>query len=348
MSGHWVNFGRTRSLKRRTATEEQRMIRSRNVVLLATLLLASAAAFGQQGAAELSRKPVQQPALKQQGAPAARSAQSDCVREANRRGFAVLDTFNFQQFRDGWSVDMRVRDSRGRIQQGSCFVETRTGDVDLTGFGWGWDDGGDQRFEFNCSSVESRRKECQIPIDGRVRLVKQRSDAPCIQGSTWGQRGDRIWVDRGCRGKFVVERGGGSGGGNAQTIDCLSESGRYRECPIGPGRFGRLVRDYSNGRCREDRTWGTRNGVIWVTDGCRGRFEIQRGNSGGSGGGWVNPDEARRSCVREVERFGQKVRDVGPATTVGNEYHVQVRTHQGNQSVRCRVDRSNGRVRLDW
>jgi hypothetical protein len=330
------------------------MIRSRAWTLLAALALAAPAGFAQQGqgAPAHKRAPVQQPSLKQEGAPAARSAQSDCVREANRRGFAVLETFNFRQFRDGWSVDMRVRDSRGRIQQGSCFVETRTGDVDLTGFGWGWDDSGDERFEFNCSSVESRRKECQLPVDGRVRLIKQRSDAPCIQGSTWGQRGDRVWVDRGCRGKFVVERfgGGGGSGGGANTIDCLSEGGRYQECRIGSGRFGRLVREYSNNRCREDRTWGTRNGVIWVTDGCRARFEVQRGNSGntGNGGNWGNPEEARRVCSREVERFGQKVRDVGPATVVGNEYHVSVRTQASNKSVRCRVDRSNGRVKLDW
>ena len=36
-----------------------------------------------------------------------RSAQSDCVREANRRGYAVIDTGNYQQSRDGWSVDMQ-------------------------------------------------------------------------------------------------------------------------------------------------------------------------------------------------------------------------------------------------
>src|SRR5512143_739153 len=124
------------------------MIRSRAWTLLAALALAAPAGFAQQGqgAPAHKRAPVQQPSLKQEGAPAARSAQSDCVREANRRGFAVLETFNFRQFRDGGAVARRGRDSRGRIQQGSCFVETRTGDVDLTGFGWGWDDSGDERF----------------------------------------------------------------------------------------------------------------------------------------------------------------------------------------------------------
>jgi hypothetical protein len=280
------------------------------------------------------RTPVQQPTLKQSGSPAVRSAQSDCVREANRRGFAVLETTNFQQFREGWSIDLRVRDARGRVQQGSCFVETRTGDVDLDGFGWGWEDGGDERFEFNCSSVEGKHRECQLPINGRARLVKRRSDD-------------------GCRAKFEVVRSGGGGSGN--TIDCMSEDGRYRECSIGPGRFGRLVREYSHDRCRADRTWGTRNGVIWVTDGCRARFEIRRGNSGNVGGGGrtgsLSLDEAKRACAREVERYGHKVKDVSAPVPSADDYRLtlKIRAVSGEQrTVGCRVDQSSGKVRLYW
>jgi hypothetical protein len=240
-------------------------------------------ALAQEGAA-LARAPVAQPSLKQATAPQSRSAQGDCVREANRRGFAVLETYNFQQLRDGWLIELRVRNQRGQVTNGSCFVETRTGDVNLYGFGWGYDDEGDDRMQFNCASVDLKYRECQLPVKGRVVLVKRLSDARCIEGQSWGQRGDRVWVDQGCRARFEVTRtGGGSGGSN--LVDCASDGGRYRECPIGPGYFGRLVRDNSNGRCRESSTWGTRNGVIWVTDGCRGRFERVRGNSGGGGGG---------------------------------------------------------------
>jgi hypothetical protein len=301
------------------------------------------------------RTPVQQPSLKQQGAPGARSAQGDCVREANRRGFAVLDTSNYQQFRDGWSIDLRVRDARGQAQQGSCFVETKTGDVDLYGFGWGWQDGGDDRFQFNCSSVDGKPRECQMPTDGRARLVKRRSDSPCTEGSTWGQRGDRVWVRDGCRAKFeVVRRGGSSSGGN--TIDCASDNGRYRECAIGPGRFGRLVREYSSGRCREDRTWGTRNGVIWVTEGCRGRFEVRRGNGNGNGnagigGGSMSRDEAKRACAGEVERFGHKVTDASTPILSGGEYRttLKIRAVSGEQrTIGCRIDASTGKVRIAW
>ena len=42
---------------------------------------------------------------------AQRSAQGDCVREVERRGFKVVSTGNFQQSRDGWQLDVRARDS---------------------------------------------------------------------------------------------------------------------------------------------------------------------------------------------------------------------------------------------
>lgn len=333
------------------------MIRSA-LTVLAVLGLAATSAFAQVDIGSLDdaakkRAPVQQPTLKQTGAPAMRSAQSNCVREANRRGFAVLETGNFQQLRDGWSIDLRVRDSRGRTQQGSCFVETRSGDVDLYGFGWGWDDEGDDRFEFNCSSGGSKYRECQLPINGRAQLVKRRSDAPCVEGRSWGQRGDRVWVDDGCRARFVVVRGGGGGSGSSggSTIDCLSENGRYRECAIGPGRFGRLVREYSSGRCREDRTWGTRNGAIWVTEGCRARFEVRRGQGNGHDDDVTRIEQARRACVSEVERQGHRVRDAGPVSASGSDYRMTltVRTASGEQrAVGCRVSRSTGKVKVDW
>ena len=181
-------------------------------------------------------------------AQAQRSAQSDCTREAERRGYMTLATRNFQQYKDGWSLDLQARDRAGRVSWGSCFVETRTGDVSLYGFGWsgGGAAGGNagNLFEFNCSSTESKYRECQLPVDGRARLVKQKSDSPCIEGQTWGQRGDRLWVDRGCRAKFEVVFGGS---GPGQRVDCRSEQQRYRECPIQRGYVGKLISDDSGG-----------------------------------------------------------------------------------------------------
>ncbi|MGB7737959.1 MAG: DUF3011 domain-containing protein [Steroidobacteraceae bacterium] len=253
--------------------------------------------LAEQAPAPMARAPINQPALKQAPEAQTRSAQGDCVREANRRGFTVLDTSNFQQFQGGWSIDLRVRNQRGQVTNGSCFVETRTGDVNLYGFGWGYDDEGDDRMQFNCASVDMKYRECQLPVNGRAVLVQRLSDARCVEGQSWGQRGDRVWVANGCRARFEVTRTGWGGGTN--VVDCNSDGGRYRECAIGAGYFGRLLRDNSNGRCRENSTWGTRNGVIWVTDGCRGRFEKVRGNAGGNSQNFFDcrsPDGRYQEC----------------------------------------------------
>jgi hypothetical protein len=317
--------------------------------LIAVAASAPAPGRAQEGAAPMARAPINQPALKQAPAPQTRSAQGDCVREANRRGFTVLDTSNFQQFRDGWSIDLRVRNQRGQVTNGSCFVETRTGDVNLYGFGWGYDDDGDDRMQFNCASVDMKYRECQLPVKGRAVLVKRLSDARCVEGQSWGQRGDRVWVDNGCRAKFEVTRTGGSGGAN--VLDCNSDGNRYRECSIGPGYFGRLLRDNSNGRCRENSTWGTRNGVIWVTNGCRGRFERVRGNGGGSGGsGGSGPAQAERACVDEVQRRGGRILQQNAAVPMPGGYRMQMRVRMptgDTRSVGCTYSSQSRQVRLE-
>jgi len=55
-----------------------------------------------------------------------------------------------------------------------------------------------------CESHEYRYNFCAA---GRVRsaqLVRQRSQAPCIQGRTWGWTRQGIWVDQGCEATFRV------------------------------------------------------------------------------------------------------------------------------------------------
>jgi hypothetical protein len=190
-------------------------VRLRPKVMAACLLAASLPLHAVAGAAQAaSDAPA---SLRLASAPVARSAQSDCTREASSRGWTVVDTRNMRQAGDGWTMDITVRDRRGRTAEGSCFVETRTGDVTLFGLGWGDEPTGDS-VEFKCASVDSKYRECQLPIDGRVELVKKLSDASCKTDKDWGKRGDRVWVNHGCRAKFRVTRSGfggsgGSGGG---------------------------------------------------------------------------------------------------------------------------------------
>ena len=275
-----------------------------------------------------------------------RSAQSDCTREVERRGYIVLSTSNFEQSRDGWQLDIRARDQRDRVSDGTCFVETRTGDVSLYGFGWGGSGTVDQ-FEFNCASKDEKYRECQLPIDGRARLVKRKSDAPCIEGQTWGQRGDRVWVTRGCRASFEVVRGGS--GGSGQSIECRSQNNRYRECAIREGYEGRLTRDYS-GRCRKDSTWGNRPGLIWVTNGCQGSFQLVP-TSGGSGSGSGNSGQQQRAevqCRNQAKRQGINVRSVAPARLQGSYWETVVEGTFNGQPLRptCRFYPDGNRAEL--
>ena len=60
-----------------------------------------------------------------------------------------------------------------------------------------------------CASDDMKRHSYSINTSGGVRLVQQKSDAPCVEGQTWGHNRNSIWVDRGCRADFEVGRSGG-------------------------------------------------------------------------------------------------------------------------------------------
>lgn len=142
---------------------------------------------------------------------------------------------------------MRVQDSRGKVIDGSCFVEIRTGDVSLQGFGHDPGLPADQMIPFSCASINGRYQECQTPIDGPVRLVKQVSDARRENGRSWGQRGDRVCVDNGCRARFEVT--GGSGGWGPefdQAEQACRETAKHNHIAVRevgtPRREGRYLR----------------------------------------------------------------------------------------------------------
>ena len=198
-----------------------------------------------------------------------RSAQSDCQRELSRRGYTVTSTRNYQQFKDGWSIEIQGRDYKGRTTWGTCFVETRTGDVSLYGFGWGgsggWggNGGSGQTFTFYCASPDYKYRECQLPVDGRARLTKKKSDARCVEGRDWGQRGDRVWVDNGCRANFEVVGSGWGGGGGSGNNHGQQQRAEV-QCRNEARRQGLVVQNVTTPQWRnsywEANVYGTRNG----------------------------------------------------------------------------------------
>jgi hypothetical protein len=282
------------------------------------------------------------------GSPGTQSAKSDCSGEAIRRGYTVLSTGNFQQYRDGWSLDLRLRDARGRESTGSCFVETRTGDVSLYGFAWGSDGGSGESLVFNCASIDQKYRECQLPVDGSARIVKRVSDSPCVEGRSWGQRGDRVWVDQGCRAQFEVVRGGsGDGAGGAGKVDCRPKSSRYSECAIARGYIGRLERDYSGSRCSEG-NWGTSNGIVWVRNGCQGRFVLESIEGGSGAGSAGQQQRAEAQCRSEGRRRGIDVRNVASARWRGTFWETTLDGYYGGSAIRagCRFFPESNRTEV--
>ncbi len=55
-----------------------------------------------------------------------------------------------------------------------------------------------------CESDNNRTQLCRVDTRGGVRLVRQESRAPCIQGRSWGYDRGGIWVTHGCRARFEV------------------------------------------------------------------------------------------------------------------------------------------------
>jgi len=126
--------------------------------------------------------------------------------------------------------------------------------------------------EIRCESADGRHETCGRDLHGNADLIRQLSDAPCREGSTWGQSGGSIWVDKGCRGVFRVGESNGR-----YSVTCGSENGRRLSCPWN-ARYGRpaLLETLSKSPCTQGRSWGyDGKGAVWVDEGCRARFGVR-------------------------------------------------------------------------
>ena len=135
-----------------------------------------------------------------------------------------------------------------------------------------------------CGSKNNRRSTCNTGFRGRAALSENLSKTRCVEGQNWGSGNGVVWVDRGCRARFVE---GGFGSGNSGVVSCGSVDNRYRECRTG-FRNAVLSRRLSDARCTEGDTWGQRNGTIWVNRGCRAEFVEGNGNWNGGDNGYGN------------------------------------------------------------
>jgi hypothetical protein len=138
--------------------------------------------------------------------------------------------------------------------------------------------GGQDAVTIRCESTDGRLRTCGTGLSGRITLQRQLSDARCIAGSTYGLRNGSVWVDRGCRGEFLVNgRGPLPPVGGEYSVTCSSPRGQYTTCAWDARRGQpRLIQQLSNDACRAGYSWGytVRTG-LWVNHGCRARFGMR-------------------------------------------------------------------------
>lgn len=124
-----------------------------------------------------------------------------------------------------------------------------------------------------CESEGKRYRFCEVEVTGPVKIIKQLSDAPCVEGQTWGYDRYGIWVTNGCRAKFEIEEYGGET--QVRRISCESEKMRYQYCPVsGVVSDVRLIKQFSKKPCIQGDSWGFDRNGVWVDKGCRGEFAV--------------------------------------------------------------------------
>jgi hypothetical protein len=133
----------------------------------------------------------------------------------------------------------------------------------------------------SCGSPQYRLLRCPVPPGWRgARIIRQTSDAACVEGRTWGFDRDSIWVNEGCGGEFIAARGWrpAPGWDRDFMVSCGSPQYRYYFCQVDVGARGRVVlqNQYSDSACVEGRTWGWNRAGIWVDHGCGGHFVVTR------------------------------------------------------------------------
>lgn len=156
-----------------------------------------------------------------------------------------------------------------------------------------------------CESNDNRQRVCTT--DWRqARLVRQLSRTNCVQGRNWGSRNGQVWVTEGCRAEFGPDgrypgagAGDNAGQANNGVVRCESNDNRRAVCRTG-WRDATLTRQLSRTQCVEGQNWGSSNGQVWVSNGCRAEFVAGRSNGHRPGQG--NNNQTLVTCSSDDNR----------------------------------------------
>lgn len=173
-----------------------------------------------------------------------------------------------------------------------------------------------------CESPNNLYRECRVGSAGKIKLIFERSDRRCYEGSTWGTRSDGIvWVDRGCSATFSVDAR------TTNTVVCESQGGKMQICKADTSKGVVLHRQLSKTECAHRVNWGwdEERGEIWVDDGCRAEFflglqiEPARGQEALDGVVTCESDNGRRKeCTADTSAGVQLVRQLSDAACTFN------------------------------
>jgi Protein of unknown function (DUF3011) len=130
-----------------------------------------------------------------------------------------------------------------------------------------------------CASQDGKRHYCDVETRGGVSMVRQRSDAACEEGYSWGYDRRGIWVDHGCRAEFAVNADYGAPPPAIErlTLSCSSADGKRHYCPADTRNGVRIFHQMSSAHCTEGYSWGFDRHGVWVDHGCRADFRLQEG-----------------------------------------------------------------------
>jgi hypothetical protein len=129
--------------------------------------------------------------------------------------------------------------------------------------------------EILCESINNIRHTCRADVRGGVMIVKRVSGNACIRDASWGTNDEGIWVDKGCRARFVVANDVSTTQSPwARTVTCESNNNGQTRCPADTSFGVLLTSRISKNACDLGTDWGWDQSGIWVNNGCRAEFSV--------------------------------------------------------------------------
>jgi Protein of unknown function (DUF3011) len=145
-------------------------------------------------------------AFRQGGPPPPPSSQTiNCSSNDGRRNWCDIGRARDARLVRQISGSACIRDNTWGVDGRGLWVDRGCrADFAIIGGGYGPPPGPPPPQIVTCSSNDGRRNWCDTGGRTDIRLNRQISGSPCIQGDTWGIDRRGLWVDRGCRAEFRV------------------------------------------------------------------------------------------------------------------------------------------------